>query len=136
PGVIAVAATDRAGHRAAFSTHRWTTSVAAPGVDVVEARIGGGYLVGDGTSPAAALVSGVAALVRARYPKLSAAQVRTVLEQSAARPAGGYSEEVGWGVVQAEAALRMAASLAPDPTTPSPVTGRSRLLGDGQRPRV
>ncbi len=136
PGVIAVAATDRAGLRASFSTHQWTTTVAAPGVGVVEARAGGGYLVGDGTSPAAALVSGVAALVRSRFPKLSPAQVRDVLERTAARPAAGYTEDVGWGVVQAAAALRMAATLAPEPAAPEPTAGRSHLLGDGGPPRV
>lgn len=133
PGVIAVAATDRSGRRATFSTHRWTTTVAAPGVDVVEARVGGGYIVGDGTSPAAALVSGVVALIRSRYPKLSAAQVRDVLERSATHPMGGYSEDVGWGVVQAGGALRLAATLTPAPATPEPAPARSRLLGDGRR---
>jgi subtilisin family serine protease len=129
PGVIAVAATDRAGHRATFSTHQWTTSVAAPGVEVIEAQAGGGYLVGDGTSPAAALVSGVVALIRSRFPKLTPAQVRDVLQRTAARTAGGYSEDVGWGVVQAAAALRMAATLTPEAPVPGPAPGRSRLLG-------
>ena len=132
PGVIAVAAVDRSGHRASFSTHEWTTSVAAPGVGVVAARAGGGYLVGDGTSPAAALVSGVAALIRARFPGLSPAQVRTVLERTAARPSGAYTEDVGWGMVQAGAALRMAGTLSPEPPVPRPAAARSRTLGDGR----
>jgi type VII secretion-associated serine protease mycosin len=137
PGVVAVAATDRSGHRATFSTHRWTTSVAAPGVEVLEAQAGGGYVVGAGTSPAAALVSGVAALIRSRYPKLSPDQVRGVLERSATHPAGGYSEDVGWGVVQAAAALRIAATLMPDSPVPvAPAASRSRLLGAGGVPRV
>jgi len=136
PGVIAVAATDRAGRRATFSTHQWTTSVAAPGVEVIEAQAGGGYLVGDGTSPAAALVSGVAALIRSRYPKLTPAQVRDVLQRTATRSSSGYSEDVGWGIVQAAAALRLAATLVPDAMAPRPAPGRSRLLGDGAVPRV
>jgi type VII secretion-associated serine protease mycosin len=136
PGVIAVAATDRGGRRATFSTHQWTTSVAAPGVEVIEAQAGGGYLVGDGTSPAAALVSGVVALIRSRFPKLTPAQIRDVLQRTASHPAGGYSEDVGWGVVQAAAALRMAATLAPDAAVPAAATGRSRMLGDGRVPRV
>lgn len=136
PGVIAVAASDRAGRRATFSTHQWTTSVSAPGVEVIEAQAGGGYVVGDGTSPAAALVSGVVALIRSRFPKLTPAQVRDVLQRSASRPAGGYSEDLGWGVVQAAAALRLAATLTPDAALPQPAPGRSRLLGDGTVPRV
>jgi type VII secretion-associated serine protease mycosin len=135
PGVIAVAASDRFGHRATFSTHQWTTSVAAPGVEVIEAQAGGGYVIGDGTSPAAALVSGVVALIRSRFPRLTPAQVRDVLQRTASRPAG-YTEDLGWGVVQAAAALRMAATLTPDAAVPSPAPGRSRLLGDGGVPRV
>ncbi|HXM54194.1 MAG TPA: S8 family serine peptidase, partial [Candidatus Dormibacteraeota bacterium] len=136
PGVIAVAAIDRSGHRATFSTHDWPTSVAAPGVGVVAAQAGGGYLVGDGTSPAAALVSGVAALVRARYPRLTPAQVKSVLERTASRPAGAYTEELGWGVVQAAAALRMAATLSPEPVVPSPAPAPGRTLGAGRAPAV
>jgi len=93
-------------------------------------------VVGDGTSPEAALVSEVAALLLSRFPKLTPAQVRDVLERTAARPAGGYTEDLGWGVVQADAALQMAATLTPDPLAPLPVPGRSRLLGDGGVPRV
>jgi len=136
PGVIAVAAIDRSGHRASFSTHDWATSVAAPGVGVVAAQAGGGYLVGDGTSPAAALVSGVAALIRSRYPGLTPAQVRTVLERTASRPSGAYTEELGWGVVQAGAALKMAATLTPEPPVPAPARAPSRTFGDGRVPAV
>lgn len=136
PGVIAVAAVDRAGHRASFSTHDWATSVAAPGVGVVAAQAGGGYLVGDGTSPSAALVSGVAALIRARYPTLTPAQVRTALERSASRPSGAYTEELGWGVVQAAAALKLAAALTPEPPVPSPAPAKARTFGDGHVPAV
>jgi type VII secretion-associated serine protease mycosin len=135
PGVIAVAASDRAGHRASFSTHEWTTSVAAPGVGVVGAHVGGGYIVGDGTSPAAALVSGVAALVRAKYPQLTPAQVRQALERTASG-ATGYSEDLGWGVVQAAAALRMAATMTPEPATPQPAAARPRTFGVGRPPVV
>jgi type VII secretion-associated serine protease mycosin len=132
PGVIAVAAIDRAGHRASFSTHGWTTSVAAPGVGVVAAHAGGGYLVGDGTSPAAALVSGVAALIRSRFPELSPAQVRSVLGRTASRPSGAYGEDLGWGVVQAAAALRMAGTLSPEPLVPQPAAPHPRTFGDGR----
>ncbi|HEY4028060.1 MAG TPA: S8 family serine peptidase [Candidatus Dormibacteraeota bacterium] len=135
PGVIAVAASDRVGHRASFSTHEWTTSVAAPGVGVVGAHVGSGYIVGDGTSPAAALVSGVAALLMARYPRLTPAQVRLVLERTATG-AGSYNEDLGWGVVQAAAALRMAGSIAPEPATPQPVGARSRTFAGDPPPVV
>jgi subtilisin family serine protease len=137
PGVIAVGATDQAGHRAAFSTREWDTSVAAPGVNIILARPGGGYRSGDGTSPAAAFVSGVCALIRAKYPRLSPAQVRDVLEHSAAgQPSGSYTAELGWGEVQPAAALRLAASLQAQPADPRPAAYRTRYFGDGTVPSV
>jgi type VII secretion-associated serine protease mycosin len=137
PGVIAVGATDQGGHRAVFSTREWDTSVAAPGVNVMGARPGGSYRAGDGTSPAAAFVAGVCALIRARYPKLSPAQVREVLEHSAAgQPSGTYTAELGWGEVQPAAALKLAASLQPQPADPRAAAYRARYFGDGRVPAV
>ncbi len=62
-------------------------------------------LVPTGPGFAAALVSGVAALVRARYPQLSAMQVRNRLVQTARAPARGVDNEVGHGIVDPVAAL-------------------------------
>lgn len=58
-----------------------------------------------GTSFAAAYVSGVAALVRARYPKLSAQQVIERIQRTAHNPARGVDNQVGYGVVDPTAAL-------------------------------
>ena len=58
-----------------------------------------------GTSFAAAYVSGVAALVRARYPELSARQVIERIQRTAHNPARGVDNQVGYGVVDPTAAL-------------------------------
>ena len=51
-------------------------------------------------SPASALVAGVAALIRLRYPRLSPEQVEQAMIYSASdRPAGGYSPGTGFGEV-------------------------------------
>jgi subtilisin family serine protease len=71
-----VAAVNSAGVRASFSQQNSSVIVAAPGVDVIGAGPDGQYIDGDGTSPSAALVSGVAALILARYPGLSPARER------------------------------------------------------------
>lgn len=135
PGVIAVAAIDRDHKHASFSTHSWSTSVAAPGVKIVGAASNNRYVEGDGTSPASAIVAGVCALIRSRYPKLSPAQVRQVLERSAAgQPGGHYSEELGWGPVQASAALKLAGSVAGRSPTPQSAGYRSKFFGDGHVP--
>jgi len=68
---------------------------------------------GSGTSPAAAFVAGVAALIRSAYPRLTPAQVDQALVTSAQhRPAAGYSTDTGFGEVDAVAALRAAGRLA------------------------
>jgi len=58
-----------------------------------------------GNSFATAFVSGVVALVRARFPKLTASQVVHRIQQTAHNPARGVDDEVGYGLVDPVAAL-------------------------------
>jgi membrane-anchored mycosin MYCP len=58
-----------------------------------------------GTSFSAAYVSGVAALVRAKYPALSSHQVINRILQTAHNPPRGVDNQVGYGVVDPVAAL-------------------------------
>lgn len=58
-----------------------------------------------GTSFSAAYVSGVAALVRAKYPQLTAHQVINRIVQSAHNPPAGVDNRVGYGLVDPVAAL-------------------------------
>jgi type VII secretion-associated serine protease mycosin len=113
PGVIAVAAVNVSGARAGFSQQNSSVVVSAPGVTVLGAGPGGQYVEADGTSPAGALVSGIAALIKSQYPALSPAQVEQALVTSATRrPPGDYSVQVGFGEVDAVAALTAAGTLA------------------------
>ncbi|EUA09934.1 subtilase family protein [Mycobacterium kansasii 732] len=92
-------------------------SIAAPGTDVVglSPRDDGlinaidgpdnTLLVPAGTSFSAAIVSGVVALVRAKYPELSAYQVKNRMIRTARPPARGVDNQVGYGVVDPVAAL-------------------------------
>ena len=101
------------GARAAFSDRNSSVVLSAPGVEVIGAGPGGTYLQASGTSPAAAFVTGVAALIRSAYPRLSPAQVEQAMISSAARrPAAGYSPATGFGEVDAAAALRAAGVLS------------------------
>jgi subtilisin family serine protease len=121
---------DRYGNRAAFSTKHWYATVAAPGVDVVIADPNRHYYEGWGTSTASAYVAGTVALIRSRYPKLSPAQIKTVLERSARdRPAGGRSDALGSGVVNPPGALAAAAELRPAPARPVPASYPHRSFG-------
>ena len=58
-----------------------------------------------GTSFSAAYVSGVAALVRAKYPDLTANQVIHRILQTSHNPPRGVDNQVGYGVVDPVAAL-------------------------------
>ncbi|TVS88935.1 type VII secretion-associated serine protease mycosin [Mycobacterium helveticum] len=91
--------------------------IAAPGTDVVglSPRDDGlinaidgpdnTLLVPSGTSFSTAIVSGVAALVRAKYPELSSHQIINRLTRTARAPARGVDNQVGYGVVDPVAAL-------------------------------
>ncbi|MEU5988467.1 S8 family serine peptidase [Spirillospora sp. NPDC047418] len=124
PGVIAVAAAEPDHDRAPFSNRNYSVLVSAPGDAVVSAGPGTDYLIGGGTSQASAFVSGIAALIRAKYPKMAPALVSQALVQSTRhRPKDGYDPEVGFGEVHAARALAAAATIA---STPSG--------GDGSKP--
>ncbi|WP_067185916.1 S8 family serine peptidase [Microtetraspora niveoalba] len=112
PGVIAVGAVDRALRPAGFSNRQDYLTLAAPGTEIVSARGRGSYVTADGTSAAAALVSGVAALVRSRYPDLPARDVRRALRLGAAPPPpGGSPDAYGAGTANARRALEAAGRL-------------------------
>lgn len=121
PGVISVAAVT-AGHRhAGFSNRNSAVTVSAPGVRITGAGPGEEYWIGDGTSPATAFVSGIAALIKSRYPRLPPALVaQAIINATTHRPAGGYDSAVGFGEVDAAAALDQAGRL-----------GGARMTGAG-----
>lgn len=106
-GVVAVGAIDSSGHPASFSDTGDYLDLAAPGVDVSSIGPGGpGQWEASGTSYAAPFVAGVAALVRAYHPKLTAAQVKRRLEATADRPPANVPDAaLGWGVVNPSAAV-------------------------------
>jgi len=92
PGVLAVGAAGPGGALAGFSDRRTPVAVTAPGVNITSAYPGSfpdAYApMQNGTSFAAAFVSGVVALVRSAHPRLSAAQVVARIEATARGAAG------------------------------------------------
>jgi subtilisin family serine protease len=113
PGVIGVAAVGRSGLPAYFSSDNLSVQVAAPGVSVPAEGRGSHYWIISGTSPACALTAGVAALIKSKYPRLTAPQVqRAIIWSAANRPLGGYDDEIGFGTVDADSALHFAGRLA------------------------
>jgi type VII secretion-associated serine protease mycosin len=91
PGVISVGAVDQAGTLTSYTDRNTRVSVTAPGANIASAWPGGYNPASQGTSFAAAFVSGVTALVRAAYPRLTAAQVVRRVEATADGPAGAHT---------------------------------------------
>jgi hypothetical protein len=126
PGVLSVSAVDDEGtllDSGPASSWNDAVSIAAPGDSILGPTGQGGDGVGSGTSFASALVSGAAALVLAKHPDWSAAQVADQLTRTA-RDAGprGIDPYYGHGVLDAGAALGLTPALPLD-----------RVDGDGAR---
>lgn len=96
PGVLGVGAVDIDGALVSSSQLGPYVGVVAPGAKVLAATRIAGQAYVDGTSFATAFVSGTAALVRAAWPQLSAAQVIQRLEATAS-PARGGRDSPGYG---------------------------------------
>ncbi|GAA3282109.1 S8 family serine peptidase [Dactylosporangium vinaceum] len=106
PGVLAVGGTGRNSEHASISATGPETLVAAPAADIVSTRPAGQYASGSGTSYATAIVSGVVALVRAKFPGLSGPEVvRRITATAVDKGKPGRDEEFGFGVVDPLAAL-------------------------------
>lgn len=90
-GVIATAACDVQGKISLRTAAAGVAFLAAPGVDILTTTPRGAYDFLSGSSLAAAHVSGLAALLLERYPRLSPAQVYDIL-RATAQPAIVFGE--------------------------------------------
>ena len=137
PGVIAVSGTRRDGRAHPGSAQGPEVVLAAPMEEIIGAVSvsPNGYGVATGTSDATALVSGVAALVRSRFPDLGAADVINRLIVTADdRGPSGRDDEYGFGAVDPVAALRASV----DPVDRNPLLAgdpESEQGGAADRPR-
>ncbi|MEV6487216.1 S8 family serine peptidase [Actinoplanes sp. NPDC051633] len=143
PEVIGVGAVDRKGKVAKFSQHGEQVDIVAPGVDIVQADVGDGYRTGFGSSNASAIVAGAAALIRAKYPELTAQQVTDrLIATSEDRGAKGRDDFYGHGALNLAEALTApqpaASSAAPAtaPAGPAVATGNDDSSGGGIPPLV
>ena len=108
PGVLTVAGVDRKGVASIdASSQGISIGVAAPAENLLGGLPGGGYAEWAGTSGATPIVAGVAALIRSKWPDMSAKQVINRIV-STAKDAGppGKDPLYGFGVLNAEAALK------------------------------
>ncbi len=135
PRVIAVAGIDAGGAVSAFSTRGAGLLVAAAATDVLTTMPGGGAASVSGTSYAAPEVSGVVAMMLQANPGLGWRDVQEILADSAYMPqaaaagavtdgasdwnGGGrhFSDDVGFGAVDAETAVQIARAWTARSTT-------------------
>jgi hypothetical protein len=107
--VVAVA-TDPSGHIASYSNHCGSAAawcIAAPGSSVISTYAKGGYAMSSGTSFAAPVVSGGAALMKQKWPYLSNQQIIAILFRTANK-SGIYADSAtyGQGLLDMDAATR------------------------------
>ena len=114
--VLTVGSVGSDGSPSSFSMPGPWVDVAAPGEKLVSLNPAGSGLIDElpafersmpisGTSYAAPVVSGIAALIRSRFPELTARQVMQRIETTAHHPARGWDATVGNGVVDPLAAV-------------------------------
>jgi type VII secretion-associated serine protease mycosin len=125
PQVLTVGAVDRANKVAKFSNYGPQVDLVAPGVDIPAPAPDDKYVTGTGTSGAAAIVAGAAALIRAKYPDLSAADVVQRLTATAIdRGDKGRDDYYGAGQLDLLAALtapQPGAAVSTPPVAEAPV---------------
>jgi type VII secretion-associated serine protease mycosin len=130
PGVIAVTGMERDGDVLwPGSISGRQTVVAAPATQLVGARPSDAYWRVQGTSFAAPMVSGTAALIRSRWPAMSAAEViNRIIRTAEDRGLPGRDDEYGFGMVDPTGALTDdVAPVSRNPLDTAPPPGVSRF---------
>jgi membrane-anchored mycosin MYCP len=139
--VLTVGSVNIRGEPSAFTMAGPWVDVAAPGEGVLSLSSTGSGLANaldgqqgstplSGTSYAAPVVTGLAALIRSRFPTWTARQVMQRIRATAHHPPGGWNPLVGAGLVDLLAAVSTDTPTAP-PTPPArtsaPIVGPSRV---------
>ena len=106
--VFSVAATKSSGDMADFTTYDYSVDIAAPG-QAIYSTSGSSYLTSDGTSFSCPIVSGVAALVKSKYPQMLpqqiAARIKATADSVLTAVGTDMENKVGAGQVNAYRAL-------------------------------
>lgn len=123
PNIMVVGAMTPTGQRSDFSCNGYQLDVVAPGSNILSTILENDLAYYDGTSMAAPHVAGIAALILSINPCLSGQQVRDIIEkttqkvgnyvysQTTGKPNGTWNSEVGYGLVDAYAAVQLAQAM-------------------------
>ncbi len=129
PEILSVGGIDSVGLRTndfsvpSFSGYGLSLDVMAPGSNIITTTTGDDFAYTVGTSEAAPMVAGISALILSVNPCLSNKQVRDIIEKTcqkvgnytysntAGRPNGTWNIEMGYGLVDAHAAVLLAQAM-------------------------
>jgi type VII secretion-associated serine protease mycosin len=137
PGVVAVSAIDRDGKAWDGAIRGPEVVLSAPGVDIPMISASGGnrvvgyYPTANGTSIATAVVSGAAALIRAKYPQLPAKDVIQRLI-STADDAGPPGRDPDYGYGRLNLVKALTADVAPVAANPLLAASSTAAPADGK----
>ncbi|HJV17183.1 MAG TPA: S8 family serine peptidase [Bacillales bacterium] len=115
PNVISVTSTDDMDHISSYANFGDSVDIAAPGEDILSTFPDDEYGYMSGTSMAAPIVSGVAALVWSEHPDFTNTQVVNYLMQSA-DDLGAYGKDSIYGAGRVNAAKALKLKLYDQPT--------------------
>jgi len=142
--ILTVGSIGRNGIRSSFSAYGEKLDVVAPGEDIISTLPDNSTGMDSGTSFAAPHVSGLAALILSTNPDLSREEVVRLIEMTARKisPGGVYSYyqytgrynglmnlEVGYGLIDAASAVRIARDSHATPSSGSP--GMEFFIAEG-----
>ncbi|MFH1387144.1 MAG: S8 family serine peptidase [bacterium] len=138
--VLCIAATDSSDKRAEWasvatpgSNYGSWVDVSAPGTTILTTKMGGGYVNASGTSLATPFVAGLASLIKAAYPTLTAAQIYARIKDYATSidslnptlPAGS----LGTGRIDAQLALSTPNATITSPASQEYISGSVNVRG-------
>ena len=123
PNILAVGSITSSGSKSNFSNRGKELDIVAPGSSILSTGLNNSITTKSGTSMAAPHVAGIAALILSVNPNLTAKEVNTIIESTAQkvgnysytnnsnRPNGTWNNEMGYGLVDAHAAVQKAQQL-------------------------
>lgn len=135
PFVLGVAAVDSSANPTYFSNTGPHVDLAAPGDGILGAIPGDQFDLGTGTSFAAPHVSGAVALAAAANPSLAAADLVSLVQQTAQDDisGNGRDDQLGFGIVRPDLAVAAAAGMQAS-ALPADAKLRLRKLNAGPEP--
>lgn len=111
-GAYTVASVNSYDEKSDFSNYGTSVNIAAPGEGILSTVPGEGYEYRDGTSMAAPIVVGVAAMIKAENPNLSPEEIENILNKSAGDiMEKGKDTSTGYGLINAYEAVKLAKSI-------------------------